>query len=257
MFGSSDKKRFLVCGLGTVGKSVADTLDKLNYYVVGLDIKEEVVADIRRNPDLKFLCFCADVLNPRFMEDMKELGSFDVAILTMEDLLGRIVCTKILQRAGVKHIVSRATNEMEEEILRDLKVERFEHVKENLGKHMAHISLCKYILDYDYIDLQQTEVEDEAANVKAGNYTMLNMRVPESFDGDTIDTIKKKLSFGKAMKVVAVHFGAKARGVNNPYFCNNESFIDSVVSHRDTLLVCGPEEGLEELIKELAKLEEN
>lgn len=254
MFGSNNKKRFLVCGLGTVGKNVADTLDKLNYYVVGLDIKEEVVAEVRSNPDYKFLCFCADVLNQRFMEDMKELGSFDVAILTMEDLLGRIVCTKILQRNGVKHIISRAVNEMEEEILRDLKVERFEHVKENLGKHMAHIAICKYILDYDYIDLQQREAEDGSAT-EEGNYTMLNMRVPELFEGCSIDTIRKKLSFGKAVQVVAVHFGTKARGINNPYFSNNADFYNSVVSNKDTLLVCGPEEDLEEVIQELAKLD--
>lgn len=256
MFGNDHKKRFLVCGLGTVGKSVADTLDKLNYYVVGLDIKEEVVAEIRRNPEYKFLCFCTDVLNQRFMEDMKELGSFDVAILTMEDLLGRIVCTKILQRHGIKHIISRAANEMEEEILRDLKVERFEHVKENLGKHMAHISLSENILDCDYIDLQQDIEGRPMDSVGDYRYAMLNMRVPEKFSGDNIGTIRRKLSLGKAVQVVAVHFGHQPVGPNNPYFSHSSDFEQTEVSHKDTLLVCAPSEDIEELIKELAKLEE-
>ena len=255
MFGNNSKKRFLVCGLGTVGISVADTLDKLNCYVVGLDIKEEVVASIRSNPNYKFLCFCTDVLNPRFMEDMGELGSFDVAILTMDDLLGKIVCTKILRQHGVKHIIARAANELERGILQDLKVERFEHVKENLGKHMAHISYCSYVLDYDYIDLQQVEDRDTEQLAAAPKYAMVNIRVPQKFAGDTIATLKNKLSMDKDIQVIAVHFGITPAQGTNPSFRKDESFEQQQLSVKDTLLICGPEKQIENLIQELAKLD--
>ena len=49
------EKKFLVCGLGKVGIAVADTLDKMYYDVVAIDIDEKVIANIRKNKDYRFM----------------------------------------------------------------------------------------------------------------------------------------------------------------------------------------------------------
>ena len=256
MFGSMEKKRFLVCGLGVVGRSVADNLDRLNYYVVGIDIKEEIVSEVRNNPDYNFLCFQADVQNKHFLEDLGGLQSFDVAIITIGDLLSRVVCAKMLQQQGVKHIIARAASPFEEDLLTDLHVERFEHVKEDLGRHMAHISVAKHILDYDVLNVyRKPSAEGEVAR-KTVNYCSVNVLIPEQFVGDSIATFKKKLSFSKRLHVLAVYDPALEDGENNPCFCKNENFSEQVLAKDSTLIITGPDKEVENLIKEIAKLAE-
>lgn len=250
------EKKFLVCGLGKVGTAVADTLDKMYYDVVAIDIDEKVIADIRQNPEYRFMCYVADAQNFQFVESLRAIEDFNVAIIVIGDFLTRMLCTKIIKTHAQKvhrdiEVISWAGNKLEESMLWDLGARRFIRIEENLGKYLAYTASCGDVLDFNSIRLEETEGVDKVDVDKLENaYAVMSIRVPLNFKGKTIrDFINEYID--SSQKIVGHFSPAEHSSTKTPCFCDDDNFINRPLAAADTLIICGYNESLKKLLRNI------
>lgn len=251
----SDKK-FLVCGLGKVGIAVADTLDKMYFDVVGIDIDENVVANVRQNNDYRFMCYVADARNLQFVETLRAVEDFNAAVVVIGDFLTRMLCTKIIKTHAQKvgreiEVIAWAGNKMEEAMLWDLGARRFIRIEENLGKYLAYTASCNEVLDFNSIRLEETKGVDKVDVDKLENaYAVMTIRVPHGFKGNTIADFAKEF-MDSSQKIVGHYSSSMNNPGKLPEFCDKASFGSQRLVAGDTLIICGYNESLKKLLRNI------
>ncbi|MGB9839710.1 potassium channel family protein [Thermovenabulum sp.] len=152
-------KQFVVIGLGRFGSSVAKTLYKLGYDVLGIDSSEEIVQSM------------ADSITHAVQADatdentMKALGirNFDVGIVSIgNDIQSSILVTLILKELGLKYVVAKANNELHGKVLYKIGADRVVFPERDMGIRVAHNLVSSNILDYIELSPDFSIVEIEA-----------------------------------------------------------------------------------------------
>lgn len=250
------EKKFLVCGLGKVGIAVADTLDKMYYDVVAIDIDESVVANIRQNNDYRFMCYVADARNLQFVDTLRAVEDFNVAVVVIGDFLTRMLCTKIIKKHAEAvgrniEVIAWAGNKLEESMLWDLGARRFIRIEENLGKYLAYTASCNDVLDFNSIRLEETKGIDKVDVDKLENaYACMTISVPKSFKGNTIaDFIKEYMD--NTQKICGYYCPSANDPAKIPTFCDTPDFKTSILHQGDTLIICGYNESLKKLLRNI------
>ncbi|ADL08155.1 potassium channel family protein [Thermosediminibacter oceani] len=138
-------KQFVVIGLGRFGSSVARTLYKLGYDVLGIDSNEEIVQSL------------ADSITHAVQADatdentLKALGirNFDVGIVSIgDDIQASILITLILKEMGLKYVVAKAQNDLHGKVLYKIGADRVVFPERDMGIRVAHNLVSSNILDY-------------------------------------------------------------------------------------------------------------
>lgn len=249
-------KKFLVCGLGKVGVAVADTLDKMYYDVVAIDIDENVIANIRKNNDYRFMCYTADASNIQFIESLRAIEDFNVAVVVIGDFLTRMLCTKIIKQHAEAmgrdiEVIAWAGNKLEESMLWDLGARRFIRIEENLGKYLAYTASCSYVLDFNSIRMEELSHVDKVDVDKLENsYAVMSITVPANFKGITINDFSKEY-MDSTQKICGHYCPDKKNTAKLPYFCDTKDFADRPLHPGDTLIICGYNESLKKLLRNL------
>ena len=248
-------KKFLVCGLGKLGCSVADTLDKMFFDVIGLDISEKVIADIRQNNNLRFMCYVADVTNQQFIENLRAVDEFTVAIIAISDFYSRLVCTKLIQNHAKAtgreiDVISWAGNKFEESMLLDVGAHRFIRVEENLGKYLAYTASSDNVLDFNNLRLEEaaglSKVDVETLQ---NAYAVTSVSVPPSFAGNRVkDFVLEYME--STQKIVAVYHPHDPNATE-PSYCDSPQFAEHPLHPGDTLIICGYHDKLKKLLRNL------
>lgn len=248
-------KKFLVCGLGKLGCSVADTLDKMFFDVIGLDISEKVIADIRQNNNLRFMCYVADVTNQQFIENLRAVDEFTVAIIAISDFYSRLVCTKLIQNhakaAGREiDVIAWAGNKFEESMLLDVGAHRFIRVEENLGKYLAYTASSDNVLDFNNLRLEEaaglSKVDVETLQ---NAYAVTSIAVPPGFTGNRVkDFVLEYME--STQKIVAVYHPHDPNATE-PSYCDSPQFAEHPQHPGDTLIICGYHDKLKKLLRNL------
>lgn len=250
----SDKK-FLVCGLGKVGIAVADTLDKMYFDVVGIDIDENVVASVRQNNDYRFMCYAADARNLQFIENLRAVEDFNAAVVVIGDFLTRMLCTKIIKTHAKKvgreiEVIAWAGNKMEEAMLWDLGARRFIRIEENLGKYLAYTASCDSVLDFNSLRLYETLGVDKVDVDTLDNaYAVMSITVPKNFKGNKIKDFVIEF-MDSSQKIIGVH-AANTPASKEPLFCDSPNFEATPLKTGDTLIICGYHDKLKKLLRNI------
>lgn len=152
-------KQFVVIGLGRFGSSVAKTLYKLGYDVLGIDINEEIVQSL------------ADSITHAVQADatdentLKALGvrNFDVGIVSIgDDIQASILVTLILKEIGIKYVIAKAQNDLHGKVLYKIGADRVVFPERDMGVRVAHNLVASNILDYIELSPEFSIVELEA-----------------------------------------------------------------------------------------------
>lgn len=248
-------KKFLVCGLGKVGRSVADTLDKMFFDVVAIDNNEKVVESIRQNNNFRFMCYVADATDQSFVNNLRAVSDFNVAIVVMRDFLTRMLCTKIVKdfaKANHKNIevIAWASNLMEEGMLKDLGAARFIRVEENLGKYLAYTASCDSVLDFNSLRLKETVGVDKVdVDTLENAYAVMSVSVPSYFKGRNIKDFTIEY-MDDSQKIVGVYSPGSTKE-NDVHFCDGINFSNHPLAVGDTLIICGQHEKLKKLLRNI------
>ncbi|MCF6097035.1 TrkA family potassium uptake protein [Thermovorax subterraneus] len=213
-------KQFVVIGLGRFGSSVAKTLYKLGYDVLGIDINEEIVQSL------------ADSITHAVQADatdentLKALGvrNFDVGIVSIgDDIQASILVTLILKEIGIKYVIAKAQNDLHGKVLYKIGADRVVFPERDMGVRVAHNLVASNILDYIELSPEFSIVELEA--------------FPEWYN-KTLGELKMRKNYG--LNVMAIKRGEEV--IVSP---GAEDFI----TKGDILVVVGQNKDIEKLEK--------
>ena len=138
------RKQFLVAGLGLFGISVAKTLQNMGYDVFAVDSDENVVEEA--SGDLTYVV-CGDASDRRTLQALT-IDDIDVAIVSIGNVEGNMMCTMLLKEMGVPMVVSKAMNELHGAMLNKLGADKVVFAEKDMGERVAHNIVSSSIVEY-------------------------------------------------------------------------------------------------------------
>ncbi|MDD6101707.1 MAG: TrkA family potassium uptake protein [Clostridiales bacterium] len=131
---NSDKKQYIVIGLGRFGRSVAMQLEANGCMVLAIDDNEKNVNFIS---EYVTHAICMDVTDE---ESLKEIGmsNFDGVIVSMgSNLNSAIFAIMSAKEAGVKNVIAKAYDEMAGKVLTKVGADEIIYPEREMGYHLA------------------------------------------------------------------------------------------------------------------------
>lgn len=185
------KKSFLVLGAGRFGTSVAITLDKLGQEVCVIDKDEDAVQDISGKVTHCIIGDCCDEAV------LKSIGApnFDTVIVALsQDMQASILITVILKEIGVKHVMSRAQDDIHRKILEKIGADEVLMPEQQMGDKLAHrLASVKRLNDL--------ELSDE--------FSVAQIECPAKWVGKNPITLDVRNKYG--INIIAVERGDEVR----------------------------------------------
>lgn len=182
----NDNRQFAVIGLGRFGRSVCKTLHGMGYDVLGIDSSEKLVAQAM-----------ADQITAHALEldsteplALKEAGvfEFDTVIVAIGNYVQESIITTLnVKEGGVPHVVAKASNETHGKLLQKVGADRVVFPEHDMGCNLARSLTRPKILERFNLDPEHSIVE---------------VAVPEEFDGQTIAELNLRKRFG--LNLIAV-----------------------------------------------------
>lgn len=183
----TEKKQFAVIGLGRFGRAVCATLHGLGYEVMGIDSEEKRVARVLTDR----LAAHSLQLDSTDSAALKEAGilEFDTVIVAIGNYLeASIITTLNLKEGGVKNVVTKASSETHEKLLKKVGADLVIFPEHEMGCTLARSLTKPSILDRFELDTENSIVE---------------VLVPEEFHGKTIADLQLRSRYGLNLLAVS------------------------------------------------------
>lgn len=183
----TEKKQFAVIGLGRFGRAVCATLHGLGYEVMGIDSDEKRVARVLTDR----LAAHSLQLDSTDSAALREAGilEFDTVIVAIGNYLeSSIITTLNLKEGGVKNVVTKASSETHEKLLRKVGADLVIFPEHEMGCTLARSLTKPSILDRFELDPENSIVE---------------VLVPEEFHGKTIADLQLRSRYGLNLLAVS------------------------------------------------------
>jgi len=217
----AEKLSFFVAGLGRFGKSVALTLNKMGYDVMGMDISEEVVQSVS---DQLGYVVCADAADEK---NLRLIGAdnCDVAIVAISNLSASLMASLILKEIGVKRIVVRAISEIHGKLLQKIGADKIIYSEREMGVRVAHNLTQPGLLDYIEMD---------------NDITIISIHVPKAWVGKGLKDLDVRQKYN--ITVAAIKRGSEK-------FVNPRP--DLLMEEDDALIILGDNESVKKITEAL------
>jgi len=186
---SKGNKQFAVIGLGRFGRAVCSTLHNLGYEVLGTDIDEKRVAQAMTDQ----IAAHAVQLDSTQPSALKEAGifEFDTVIVAIGNYLQESIITTLnVKEAGVPYVTAKASSEIHGKLLQRVGADRVVYPENDAGCALARSLTKPAILDRFELDPENSIVE---------------VLVPEEFDGKTISEIQLRGHYGLNLLAVCAN----------------------------------------------------
>ena len=139
------KKTYAVFGLGRYGIAVARELVENGMEVVAVDAEPKIVNDAAAYLPV---CKCADVTDPEVISRLG-IGNIDTVIVCMASHFeGSVMAVTLCKEAGVKNVVAKCANEMQQKILLRVGADKVVFPENESG-----IRLARNLLSSGFIDM--------------------------------------------------------------------------------------------------------
>ena len=139
------KKTYAVFGLGRYGIAVARELVENGKEVVAVDAEQKIVNDAAAYLPV---CKCADVTDPEVISRLG-IGNIDTVIVCMASHFeGSVMAVTLCKEAGVKNVVAKCANEMQQKILLRVGADKVVFPENESG-----IRLARNLLSSGFIDM--------------------------------------------------------------------------------------------------------
>jgi trk system potassium uptake protein len=139
------KQSYAVIGLGRFGTSIISKLYEAGQEVMGIDINNELVDDIKSSVTH------AVVLDSTDEESLKSVGirNFDYVIVAIgNDMQASILTVMLLKEIGVKQVIAKALNKRHGQLLDKVGADWVIHPERDMGERVAHQLLSPNVLNY-------------------------------------------------------------------------------------------------------------
>ena len=139
------KKTYAVFGLGRYGTAVAKELVENGMEVIAIDSEQKIVNDVAAYLPV---CKCADVTDAEVVSRLG-IGNIDTVIVCMaSNLEASVMAVTLCKEAGVKTVVAKCANEMQQKILLRVGADQVVFPENESG-----IRLAKNLLSSGFIDM--------------------------------------------------------------------------------------------------------
>jgi trk system potassium uptake protein TrkA len=139
------KQSYAVIGLGRFGTSIISKLYEAGQEVMGIDINNELVDDIKSSVTH------AVALDSTDEESLKSVGirNFDYVIVAIgNDMQASILTVMLLKEIGVKQVIAKALNKRHGQLLDKVGADWVIHPERDMGERVAHQLLSPNVLNY-------------------------------------------------------------------------------------------------------------
>lgn len=176
----TSNQQFAIIGLGRFGRAVCSTLHHLGYEVLGIDSDERLVAQVLTDQ----IASHALQLDSTEPFALKEAGvyEFDTVIVAIGNYVQESIITTLnLKEGGVKHVVAKASSEIHGKLLKRVGADHVVFPEHEMGCVLARSLTRPGILDRFELD---------------PNHSIVEVDVPEAFDGKTIMELELRKRYG-------------------------------------------------------------
>ncbi|WP_199615196.1 potassium channel family protein [Paenibacillus alkalitolerans] len=215
-------KQFAVIGLGRFGSSLALTLMKEGYEVLGIDKDEDIINDVARSLTHAIVADTTDE------EVLRSIGirNFDCVVVAIgNDIQASIMTAILLKDLGVKMVVAKALSQLHGKVLDRLGADRVIFPERDMGERVAHQLISPNLLDY--IELSK-------------DYNIAELSVPGKLSGHSLKEMNLRAKYG--FSVVAIN---RKEGVTVA------PTADDKVHEKDIMVIIGTKEQIDRFEKEV------
>ena len=213
-------KQVLLIGLGRYGQNIAVRLNEMGHQVMAVDKDEKrvnAILDIVTNAQI------GDSTDREFLESLG-VRNFDYVIIAIAgDFESSIITTVMVKELGAPNVISRASSEIQEQLLKNNGADVVIYPEKTVGIWTANRYVSEHVLDY--FDL-------------ADGYSIYEISMPDSWVGKTLASMDIRSKYG--INILAVRSGEHLNVTMDP----NEKFVKS-----QSLLVLGKSENVHRCFK--------
>lgn len=167
------KKNILVVGLKTFGLSIVKQLSKYNCEVLAID---KAMDKVEEADEFATQAIQIDTHDTDKMNSLS-LNSFDVAIITLENIEESIMSALLFQEKGIPNIIVKSTSEMHKKILEKIGVNKIISPETEMGIKLAKTIMNESIIDAINFSDDYSIVEINALDKWIGkSLSRLNLR---------------------------------------------------------------------------------
>lgn len=168
------KKTYAVFGLGRYGTAVAKELVDNGMEVIAVDTDQKIVNDAAAYLPV---CKCADVTDSEVISRL-DIGGIDTVIICMANSLeASVMAVTLCKEAGVKTVISKCANEMQQKILLRVGADMVVFPENESGVRLAKNLLSSGFIDMISLSKDVSIVEIDVKDEWVGkNLIELNLR---------------------------------------------------------------------------------
>jgi len=190
------KKTYAVFGLGRYGMAVARELVENGMEVMAVDTEQKIVNDAAAYLPV---CKCADVTDPEVISRLG-ISNIDTVIICMAgNLEVSVMAVTLCREAGVKNIIAKCGNEMQQKILLRVGADQVVFPENESG-----IRLAKNLLSSGFIDMISLSKD----------VSMIEIDVKDEWRGKNLIELNLRKKYG--LNIVAIKTGEKVNVNINP-----------------------------------------
>ncbi|MBR1759408.1 MAG: TrkA family potassium uptake protein [Lachnospiraceae bacterium] len=213
-------KSILVVGLGHFGRHIVRKLYELQCQVMAVDVEEERVNSVLPYVDNAQI---GDSTNLDFLSGLG-VASFDTCIVTIgDDFQDSLETTSLLKDLGAKHVVARASSDIQEKFLLRNGADEVVYPEKQLAAWTCIRCTSEHV--FDYIDL-------------GGNHSIFEVSVPKAWVGKSVLELNVRQQYGLNI------LGIRSNGSLNTKIAPDTTFEDNT-----TVLVLGHQKMIQKYFK--------
>lgn len=169
--------KFGIFGLGHFGRQLALDLAEEQHQVVGVDVDERIVEDLKDSIDLAVV---ADAADKKSLEQLS-VDELDVAVVAIgENWSTSLMVTGHLQEIGVSRLICRAINPTHQKILNLMKVDEIVQAEEMAARQLA----------------KRLKIRGAARHFALSeDYSIVELNVPKRLVGKTLEEAKLRSEY--------------------------------------------------------------
>lgn len=179
---------FLVVGLGTFGWETCEELSRKGAKVIAVDNRSEKIERIK---DIVTQAILLDSTDEENLSNLP-IEDVDLAVIAIGDNIeANILTTALLKKAGIPYIISRATTDIHQQVLRQVGANEIINIEKDAGVQLAEKIIAPGVLDRIPITREMSVAELYSPKAFAGK-TLLEIDLTKKMEL-TIIVIKRSI----------------------------------------------------------------
>jgi len=228
------KKKYVIIGLGDLGRSIAKSLGKSGSEVLAIDVDEDAVNDIK---DLVDTAVRADSTDEKALTMLGIDSTVDAAIVAIgpDKFETTILTSVLLLEKKVKKVVARASSELQENILKKLGVHQVLIPEVQVARQIISLVTSQDVLD------TITLGED---------YNIVHLKNPRAFIGKSLQELDLRIRYNvNLITIKRMSKSYKGRAQEPHVEIYGVTTASTILEENDVLIVFGRDKDIKKIVE--------